>query len=720
MYFYIITSFITAFASILLGFIVFIKNPRSSINKLFGFYTLAVFLWSFFYSIWLFQNEYNSALFWSRALNAGAALIPIAYLHWVLVFLKKDKAQKTLLIIGYLITATYLLFSFSNIYIKEVKQVFFFPYWPQGGWLYFLYLIINYFGMVFYGSYLLYREIEKTSGFYKEQIRYAFIGSVIAFLGGATNFPLLLGFEILPPIGNPLVNAFPLLFAYAIVRHRLMDIKLVLRRSSVYIFSLATIAILSIIVQFALSSVFSGYDIVVNLLALLFAVSIFPKIKDIYYHVANQYFFSSLYDSRRVIAETSEKLRSTLDAVRIFAFITNTLSGIFHSKWIGILAYDQNAKEYKVQSHEGIAIDDKITKAVKEINEAYLTYNIPILVEELREGNYLKKQTINLLLGANVEIIAPLNVKDKAIGLILLGPKESMDMYNSEDIQVLEIISAQAAIAIENALLYKETKDFSVKLEEEVKRATDELRMANEELRKLDQTKSEFISIASHQLRTPLTIIKGYISMLLEENFGRIGDGQRAPLFKVYESNERLIRLVENLLNISRIESGRIQYRFEAIDFTALAESTFKELSGFAAKKGIKAEIIKPAVPLPPVIADPDKIKEVVSNLIDNSVKYTKKGTITVSTERRGGRARFCVADTGMGIKPEDLPRLFKKFNRGTGSPLVHTEGTGLGLYVAKMMIKAHNGTIWAKSAGERRGSRFCFEIPIDPSSPEG
>jgi len=286
-------------------------------------------------------------------------------------------------------------------------------------------------------------------------------------------------------------------------------------------------------------------------------------------------------------------------------------------------------------------------------------------------------------------------------------------MYNDEDLQVLKTIGAFAAMSIDHALQYETTLDFNVRLKEEVEKATYELKKANQELKKLDAAKSEFISIASHQLRTPLTVIKGYISMMLEGNFGALTPEGRDSLDKVYDSNERLIQLVENLLNISRIESGRLQFDYEIMGLEEIIDSVIDELSGNIKKKSLKLNYKKPAKPLPKIRIDDEKIRQVVMNLVDNAIKYTKKGSITVNFEVVNKKIRFCVSDSGIGISQEYLPNLFQKFSRGQGTSVIHTEGTGLGLYVAREMVEAHKGKIWAESAGEGMGSKFCFEIPV-------
>jgi signal transduction histidine kinase len=372
------------------------------------------------------------------------------------------------------------------------------------------------------------------------------------------------------------------------------------------------------------------------------------------------------------------------------------------------------------------------------------------VAEELRRGNLpigTGQEIIALIKELGVEILSPMNIKDKTVGIIALSVKESGDMYNDEDYSLLRTAGAQTAIALENALLYQEVSDFNIRLKDDIDAATKDLLDANEKLTKLDQAKSDFISIASHQLRTPLTVVKGYISMMLEGDFGKINKEELSALEKVYESNERLIQLVENLLNISRIESGRLQFKFETMQFEKLSDSVVDELSGNAAKKGLKLNYSKPKKALPPVVIDQEKIRQVLINMVDNSIKYTKQGTVSVkvdlvdfippvlesselskraddSTQKMlrsfelsqsasNKAIRFTVADTGMGISPNDLPHLFNKFTRGTGTVLVHTEGTGLGMYVARMMVEAHQGKIWAESEGEGRGAKFIMEIPI-------
>lgn len=233
--------------------------------------------------------------------------------------------------------------------------------------------------------------------------------------------------------------------------------------------------------------------------------------------------------------------------------------------------------------------------------------------------------------------------------------------------------------------------------------------------KEINQAKSDFVSIVSHQLRTPLTIIKGYVSMLKESGFGSLNEQQNVILDKVYESNEHLINLVQDLLNMSRIEAGRIKYNYEVAQLEDVVAGLIEEFSIAAKDKGLYLKYEAPATPLPKVSLDKEKIRQVIMNIIDNSIKYTPQGGITIKLSSTGQKVLFQVVDTGLGIKDEEMENLFAKYSRGSddSSKTKLIKGTGLGLYVGKIMVEAHKGTIGATSEGENKGSTFYFELPV-------
>jgi len=708
-----ILPLISAVFVFILGLFVFLKNRKSRVNFTFFLHALAITVWLFgTFMMFISREDREASIFWDRFVYIGVVFIPIFMYHFGLAFTKKK--PDFLLYLGYILSFAFLILSRTQYFVDDI----FYYKWgvhtkAQIFHHIFLVYFIGYVIIWFVKTFKFYKGLQLA--FLKQQAKYVFIGFLFLFSIGPIAYLPAYGIGIYPFAYISGV-VFTIILAYAIVVHRLMDIKLVMRRYSVWLVSLSSIIILATIVKYVLIVYFFEVSLWADFIILILAILAFPAIKNYFYRLGNKYFFSSLYDSREVIAEISDKLRTTLEARRIYDFIYESLNKALHFKAFGILGYNEKEKSYLPQYNKGFILgEQRKFLENEELHKMFIGQNEAMVVEEIKHSNYNRqtKATIDLLESLKVDVLAPLNVKDKTIGLIVLGAKESGDMYNDEDLKVLKVVSAQAAIAIENALLYEETLNFTVKLKKEVAKATYDLEIANEELKKLDQAKSDFISIASHQLRTPLTVIKGYISMMLEGSFGKLNPSERESLEKVYDSGERLIQLVENLLNISRIESGRLQFNYEMMNLEEIVDSVVEELAGPIKKKGLRLNYEKGEKPLPKIRIDEEKIRQVIMNLLDNAIKYTKRGGLTISLKKVGKNIQFCVSDSGMGMGEEELSNLFKKFSRGEGTSTVHTEGTGLGLYVAKEMVEAHKGKIWAESKGRGRGSKFWFELPI-------
>ncbi len=248
---------------------------------------------------------------------------------------------------------------------------------------------------------------------------------------------------------------------------------------------------------------------------------------------------------------------------------------------------------------------------------------------------------------------------------------------------------------------------------EELQRISDSLAKANERLKELDNTKTEFISIASHQLRTPLTAIKGYLSLVLEGSYGTVSVEVTDVLEKLNLVNRNLIQLVEDLLNVSRIDAGRIRYSYEPTDVVSLVREQTEMFMPIARDKEVSLTLNLTETEIPEIMLDPGKIRESVSNLIDNALKYTEKGSVTVSVEPvKENMVRIVIADTGIGFQPGDGEKLFGKFMRTKETTKVYVGGTGLGLYVGKSFVEAHGGRMWAESDGVGTGARFIIELP--------
>lgn len=240
----------------------------------------------------------------------------------------------------------------------------------------------------------------------------------------------------------------------------------------------------------------------------------------------------------------------------------------------------------------------------------------------------------------------------------------------------------------------------------------EKLQVLTEKLKAVDKQKDEFVSMAAHELRSPMTAIKGYISMVMEGDAGDISEKARGFLADANVINERLIRLVNNMLNVSRIEEGRMVYQIEEENLSSVVKAAFVQFKPETERKGLKFELSIPSEIKDKVLVDPDRIHEVVANLISNAVKYTDKGSVTVRlTQPNASIVRFEVEDTGPGISSEEQGKLFQKFARAE-SAIGKTTGTGLGLYICKLLMERFNGKIGLESE-EKKGSTFWFELPL-------
>ncbi len=302
-----------------------------------------------------------------------------------------------------------------------------------------------------------------------------------------------------------------------------------------------------------------------------------------------------------------------------------------------------------------------------------------------------------------------------ALMLELFLVKDSTELFLKAT--VLVIVTVFSYILIRS--VYRE-----VALREEKEKLADELEVANSHLKELDQMKTEFLSLATHPIRAPITAIKGYASLLIEGNYGVLPDKAKEAVGVIFSSGQNMAIMVDDFLNISRIEEGRMAYQFGDVDAVELTRAVYMELKPTAEKKGLDFSFsVDPALPmkgshgtLPPlhIWADIDKLRQVILNIVDNSIKYTPKGStrIYVTRNKKNGMARIEVSDTGIGMTANTISHLFEKFVRAKNAMATNVSGTGLGLYLCKQIMLAHKGKVWAESEGEGKGTMFVIEVP--------
>jgi len=287
-----------------------------------------------------------------------------------------------------------------------------------------------------------------------------------------------------------------------------------------------------------------------------------------------------------------------------------------------------------------------------------------------------------------------------------------------ENVRVITVFTAIVTTLLGYMLIKGVKREIAQK--EQIEHLAESLTLANEKLKVLDKMKSEFVSIASHQLRSPLTSIRGYASMLVEGSYGKLTQKAQEVAERIAESSKFMALSVEDYLNVSRIEAGNMKYEMSDFNLKEAAEKIVDELRVSALKKGLVLVFRSDCDGSCYTHADIGKTRQVISNIIDNSMKYTPKGSITVVAhdDPKKKKMYLSVQDTGVGMSKETQDEVFEKFVRAKNANNVNVTGTGLGLFVAKKMLTDMGGRVWAESEGEGKGSTFHIELPFIPGKP--
>lgn len=280
--------------------------------------------------------------------------------------------------------------------------------------------------------------------------------------------------------------------------------------------------------------------------------------------------------------------------------------------------------------------------------------------------------------------------------------QESIDILLVRDKQLSEI----------NSRLMKSNVDLESSTKLLIKKDR-ELVAANEQLINIDELKSEFVTTVAHQLRTPLSGTKWILSMLAKGELGPVTEEERSYLIKAYDSNNRMIVLVNELLDIERVENNKIQYTFSEIDLFGITDSLISELSPSVKLRGVEISVQGREAPFK-AVGDLQRITTVIQNLLDNATKYISgKGTVLIKIEKEGTQAKFTIKDSGIGIPASVHDKMFTLFYRAPNATETEADGTGAGLYLSKKILDKHKGKIWFESE-EGKGSTFYFTLPLD------
>lgn len=313
-------------------------------------------------------------------------------------------------------------------------------------------------------------------------------------------------------------------------------------------------------------------------------------------------------------------------------------------------------------------------------------------------------------LTAATSIVAPIKRLIKITGKISGGDLSQRTIVESKDeIGLLELAFNQMAEKLNESYENLERKVSERTSELEISRRN--LEIANINLRELDRLKDEFVSVASHELRTPMTAIRGLISMIFEGDYGPVNKNLAEPLSDISRSTQRLIVLVNDILNVSRIETGRLKISLSQFDIWPVIDEMVEQLMPIAIEKGLTIETSRSETGL--VQADKDKVREILNNLIGNALKFTESGGVTVSCKADHDQVKVFIEDTGIGISADNQVRLFGKFNQITTQQIGKPSGSGLGLYISRELARKMGGEIWIEKSDFAHGSTFAFSLPV-------
>ncbi len=717
--FLLISMLANVIASLFLSFFFLRKKGTGIFYKNFS-YTLLI-LSAFYLSFFAMQlqNSEVARVFLAELMMSFIIIFPLFIFRAILLFLDKFVSYKKVFYFLSFICIVFLGLNHMGMFIEDVHYRGDFEYLPLVS-KYFEYYSIYLFSFVFISISILSKKYFFSSSHFKRKIRNAVLVTVLLYLALVADFFAWYGIDI-PLVGSVVLNLLLLVLIYFFLAKRIIDFKLAFRKSTVTVSALFSMFVIIIALKYSVAILAPNVLIWDDYFILILAVFLYPVIKKQLFLLANRYFFTSLYDPGKVITRFNKALRSIIDLNEIYELLDKTFTHTFHTKSFALLFYDKNDTKYTIEYNTGFNIyADAEFKSDSMLHRKYIEKDIIAPINLLSKDIHFKdRKFIKLLNHFKIDLVVPLVLKEKVIGVMILSGKESGDSYNKEDLGVLSLISSQATVAIDNALKYEETKKFKFKLQREIKRATQELRIVNKELKRVDVDKSGFISIASHQLRTPLTVIKGYSSMILEGNFGKLEAVTKDAMTKVFISSSQLINLVEDLLDISRIESGKEVYEFKKGQLEDLIDNIVEGLALSSKDKKVKLTWEKPKTPLSSIQIDKEKLRQSCMNLIENAIKYTSKANredaevkVLISEDTKNKTIKVTINDNGLGITKDDMKNLFTKFYRGKNKSIVATEGTGLGLYVAKQIIEKHGGEISVKSEGEGKGAEFSFWIP--------
>lgn len=715
-------TLLIALANLGLGIVVLNSSPEERLNKKFFLFSLLLSIWVG--TVFLFESYFQNLFLLKAQYATGGAALLAAY-PWIIEITKRkaSKFVKSFLIV---LTIFIVIAPFVNGYVVENIILNTNGYTFTAGPLFDSYSIALF--LLIVGSVVMLYLGEKRSNDKKDklQLRIILVGLVLFSLSSIVVNVVLPALNVKPVVSFDAQSsiAWVALATYAITRHGLFNVKVL----ATQIF----VGVIILLITSRLVTARTTADLITESLILVLTIIFsFFLVRSVQSEVARRKEIEELAQEKiETLKELEQRNKSLAALQRVSDIVLNEMDmkvmsqkildeipvqlencvGAFLSIVRGghLVAYSVSTNSFtrKVYSLVGEDLEKYSYPIKKEFNGLHAV----LTDKKLVEGDSLEDficppisrpvaKTLQRLIGAKHMVALPLYASGEPLGVMMFVYKAEKSRLHEKDVEIAKAIADDMSLAIQRAQAFQKLKD------------------ANEYLSQLDKMKDEFISMASHELNTPLAAIEGYLSMVLDEGMGKVDAKSKEYLSRAYASSKRLAELILDLLNVSRIEQGRLKMKFSQVSMVEMAESVIHELQIKADTKKIYLKI-DAAKNLPMLWCDPDRIREVIVNLTGNALKFTDKGGVTINIAKsEGDFIRVTVTDTGRGIAKEDQKKLFQKFSQVKREVDEH-QGTGLGLYISKNFVELHRGKIWVESEAGK-GSKFIFEIPLLKEAPK-
>jgi signal transduction histidine kinase len=684
-----------------------LRNPGSRLNRVFAYFAASMALWNLGSFFLRRSPDEWTAYFAEIMIHVGIIALPAFYYHFVLIFLDSTTRHRPSLVLAYLVAFVYELINLSGspLFMTGVKAT----YWgwaPATGKLYLPYFLFLNFFMI-YGVYQLVRANRGIdSSFRRNRGTLIMLGTMVSLAGGFVDFARFILARFVPaadhmyPVGIPANMIFALMLGTSIVRYRLFAVTVVVKKTAVYALVGTVLTAILAVATKMIESRFpdaTALWIVVPIGGII-TLLISPLGKGVDDRI-QRLTFSKRQGCYETLLVLSKRMSSILNFNELVDTLVHGLVRGIPGTHATLMIHDPatgaflNHRE-ETTLDEGSAVDS--IRADSPVVQWLTSVEGLLVKEEVKLNPRIARyfETAEGELEAiKAALIVPLKVENKLNGILLLGEKLSGEIYDDQELDMLLLLATQAAISLENARLYEN------------------LATSNARLLEASRLKSQFLANMSHELRTPLNSIIGFSKVLLNRLDGELTERQEAYVSSVHNSSRHLLELINSILDFSRIEAGRFEIRSERIDLLDVVEECMETSTPLVRDKRVKLEKDVP-VDLAAVQGDRTRIKQVLLNLISNAIKFTHAGRVLVQVRPEGDVVHVSVADTGIGISPGDLQRLFEPFQRLDNPLAQQADGTGLGLAISKKFVELHHGRIWAESR-ESQGSTFHFTLPL-------